>query len=86
MSPDAAPAVDDYATCPRCEGTGYWPPSRMATAHHRQGDCDWCYGYGGLTRTVMGELLAAQKQRRLDMIRMSPVERKRLTKWDMMGE
>jgi DnaJ-class molecular chaperone len=83
LSPSAAHRpLDEYTTCPRCQGSGHWPPSKYAEAHNRQGNCYWCDGYGELTKAEMSEHLAKQKQRRLDMMRLGPDERRHLTKWD----
>jgi DnaJ-class molecular chaperone len=81
--PSAAPRpLDEYVTCPRCQGMGYWPPSNYHLAYHRQGNCDWCGGYGELTKGEMQAHLLKQKQRRLDLMNKTPDERKRSTKWD----
>jgi hypothetical protein len=77
--------ADDIHTCPRCRGTGTWPPSRimsdlsdrMKFSPYR---CDWCEGYGALTRAEMYQHLAAQKKRRLRVERLTPEERRRVTK------
>lgn len=71
-----------YTACPRCKGTGYWPPHGHQDHRRTAGQCDWCGGYGALTKAELADYLRAQKQRRLDMLAMSPDQRRALTKWD----
>lgn len=64
---------DDLTGCPRCQGSGSWPPSRL----RGHPTCDWCGGYGQLTRRELHHQLREQKARRLRLERMTPAERKK---------
>lgn len=80
--PQPAYPPDEWVRCPRCFGTGSWPPAVHHVGTGLIPRCDWCAGCGELTRAELAEFLRAQKQRRIDAMRMTPDERNRKAKWD----